>query len=116
LGSSASRSRKAGGRAGRLGLRNVLGIGHEDLALARPDGERHGGERVVLLRCARQRQHACGAPGLQAELAHQSGDIGRAFDGLERCRHGFDPGRVLSCSAEPREHGGRVVAAGLPPM
>ena len=106
---------KGGGRAGRLGLGDVLGIGGEDVALGRPDRLRHRGERRVLLLRGRQRQHARGAPRLAADLAHQSGDIGRAFDGLEWCGHGFGPGRFLSCSAQLRERGGRV-AGGRPPM
>ena len=41
-----------------LGLGHVLGIGGEDLGLACADGLGDGGERLVLLRRRRQRQHA----------------------------------------------------------
>ena len=43
------------------------------------------------------------AQGVAADLVHQRGNLGCAFDGLERCGHGLIRGAFLSCPAKPRE-------------
>ena len=76
--------RRVGAVALRLG--QVLGIGGEDVGLAAADGLGDGGERLVLLRGRRERQHARGLARPLPDLGHHGGGIG--FHGLERRGHG----------------------------
>ena len=78
---------KGRGRAGCLGLGDILRIGGEDVGLAGADRRRHRSERGVLLRRRRERQRLRGLPGAASDPVHQRGEVG-PFDGLERRGHG----------------------------
>ena len=67
------------------GLGHVLGIGGEDVGLRGADRRGDGGERLVLLRRRRERQHARGLARPLPDLGHHGGGVG--FHGLERRGH-----------------------------
>jgi hypothetical protein len=77
-----------GGRRTRgLGLRQILAIGSENVGLARANGSRHCGKRLILFRRRGECERARCAFRPAADVAHRRGDVGSTLDGFERRGH-----------------------------